>query len=342
MSWRWDCKWEGERTFVCMQGKTQRWGFKMEHSWTAQPTCDRILYYYGDFSVALCFAPTVKTEQKEIEKQGYHKLRENSEQKEQSCYFFKHWDASGSKCALFQKELEISCFHPLQEVYASHYILKFQEFFCFTPWKTKWPKITQLQKQKLLSLWREFYIKTSKRHRCDAPSHLLQSEVKTKVLMHKITTESWIERNFWVISAFAYRFWVLYWYPCQRRSACDLATPVRAPSGLLKTMSACGGEESWTPASGTGPGAHFGHCCGWSFVRRGDSPGYRWRGILARHHSLRHPSPQDQAERSGERNILWKRCKGQRQGREGASLLAHSPRGWPHTPRGLPGSRLER
>lgn len=107
-----------ERTFVRMQGKTQRWGFKMEHSWTARPTCDRILYNYGDFSVALCFAPTVKTEQREIEKEGYHKLRENSEQREQSCYFFKHWEASGSKCALFKKELEISCFHPLQKVSA--------------------------------------------------------------------------------------------------------------------------------------------------------------------------------------------------------------------------------
>lgn len=148
MSWRWDCKWEGERMFVRMQGKTQRWGFKMEHSWTARPTCDRILYYYGDFSVALCIAPTVKTEQREIEREGYHKLRENSEQREQSCYFFKHWEASGSKCAVFQKELEISCFHPLQEVNASHHIIQSPRIVLFYTLKNKMTKNHKMTKNK--------------------------------------------------------------------------------------------------------------------------------------------------------------------------------------------------
>lgn len=54
-----------EWTFFCMQGENRGEGVMMENSWTARPTCDRVLYYYGDFSGALCFAPTVKTEQRE-------------------------------------------------------------------------------------------------------------------------------------------------------------------------------------------------------------------------------------------------------------------------------------
>lgn len=56
-----------------MQGgkkENQRSGLrsKMEHSGTALPTCYRILYYYGDFSVALAFVQTVRERvEKEIE-----------------------------------------------------------------------------------------------------------------------------------------------------------------------------------------------------------------------------------------------------------------------------------
>lgn len=82
----------------------------MEQSWTARPTCNGILYYYGDFSVALCFAPTVKTEQREIEKKGYHKMRENSEQREQSCFLYSLQEALGSKCTLLNKEIEKKLF----------------------------------------------------------------------------------------------------------------------------------------------------------------------------------------------------------------------------------------
>lgn len=159
--------------------------------------------------------------------------------------------------------------------------------------------------------------------------------------MHTLATESWTEGQRWV-TTFAYHFWAFYWYPCQRRSVCDLASPIQAPSGLLKTMSVYVHEESWTPVAGTGPGAHFGHCCGWSFGRCGDCPNYQWRGTLAPHHILHQPSPRDQAEEIDERDILWRRCKEQRRGREGASLFAHAPLGWPHTPRGLPGGWLDR
>lgn len=169
--------------------------------------------------------------------------------------------------------------------------------------------------------------------------HLLQSEVKTKVLRHALTPECWIE--WWHRSVLAYRSWIFYWYQCQKRSACDLATPGLAPSGLLRTTSVWGAEDSWTLVAGTGPGAHFGHCCGWSFGRRDDCPGYRWRGTPAHHRTLHRMSPQDRAE-SDKRGIPRRRWKGQRRGREGASLLAHSPLGWPHTPRVLPGIWLER
>lgn len=37
----------------------------MEHSGTALPTCYRIFYYYGDFSVTLSFAKTLKRESRE-------------------------------------------------------------------------------------------------------------------------------------------------------------------------------------------------------------------------------------------------------------------------------------
>lgn len=37
---------------------------KMEHSRTALPTCYRILYYYGDFPVALGFTQTVREQRK--------------------------------------------------------------------------------------------------------------------------------------------------------------------------------------------------------------------------------------------------------------------------------------
>lgn len=51
-------------------------GQMMEHSGTAPPTCYRIFYYYGDFSMALSFAQTVKREHREIEqKEDYHKLK---------------------------------------------------------------------------------------------------------------------------------------------------------------------------------------------------------------------------------------------------------------------------
>lgn len=40
----------------------------MEHSSTALPTCYRIFYYYGDFSVAPSFAQTVKRDRREGEK----------------------------------------------------------------------------------------------------------------------------------------------------------------------------------------------------------------------------------------------------------------------------------
>lgn len=97
-----ETRWEGGREHLsACREKTQRWGVMMEHSWTARPTCDRVLYYYGDFSVALCFAPTVKTEQREIEKEKYHKLRENSQQREQSCYFLnsEKLQAQSAHCA---------------------------------------------------------------------------------------------------------------------------------------------------------------------------------------------------------------------------------------------------
>lgn len=126
-----------------------------------------------------------------------------------------------------------------------------------------------------------------------------------------ITTESWKERYWSDISTFAYRSWVFYWYPCQRRSACDLASPIQALSGLLKTMTVSVRKDSWTPVAGTGAGAHFGHCYGWSFGRHGDCPNYQWQGTLARHRSLHHLSRQDQAGESDERDILWRRCKGQ-------------------------------
>lgn len=119
MSWRWNCKWGGgDGTFFRMQGKAERWGVMMQHSWTARPTCDRILYYYGDFSVALCFAPTVKNRaerkyrRKVITRWGTTVSRE---------MFFKGWEASGSKCALCKKTIRNKQ-NPLQEVKVSHCI----------------------------------------------------------------------------------------------------------------------------------------------------------------------------------------------------------------------------
>lgn len=315
MSWRWDCKWEGgenvcphagENTEVRVQDGAQL-------NRAANLRQDPLLLWWFFGGPLLC---TNSENRAERNREGRLSQAEGKQwaQRTELLFCFKHWEASDSKCALFKKELEVSGFHPLQEVNASHYITQIPRHFLLYTLENKMTENYPNSKTKatVLSLKREFHIKTSKREWCDAPAHLLQPEVKTKVLMHMLTTESWKKQKFGDISAFAYRAWVLYWYPCQRRSAHDLATLVQAPSGLLKTMSACGGEESLTPVAGTGLGAHFGHCCGWSFGRGGDCPGYRWRGTLARHRSLRHLSPQDQAEKSDERNLLWKRWKGQR------------------------------
>lgn len=52
--------------FISMQEKNGGGGGQMmEHSGTALPTCYRIFYYYGDFSVASSFAQTVKIERRE-------------------------------------------------------------------------------------------------------------------------------------------------------------------------------------------------------------------------------------------------------------------------------------
>ncbi len=70
-----------------MQGKKEKRGGRgqvMEHSGTALPTCYRIFYYYGDFSVAPSFAQTVKEREKIEQKE--RKLPQvkkgNSEQRE--------------------------------------------------------------------------------------------------------------------------------------------------------------------------------------------------------------------------------------------------------------------
>lgn len=61
----------------------------MEHSGTALPTCDRILYYYGDFSVALAFVQTVRErgERNRVEAALFQGSTGNSKQKELRRYF---------------------------------------------------------------------------------------------------------------------------------------------------------------------------------------------------------------------------------------------------------------
>lgn len=54
-------------------------GVVMEHRGTALPTCYRIFYYYGDFSVAPSFAQTVK--ERRIE-QKERKLPQAKEEKQ--------------------------------------------------------------------------------------------------------------------------------------------------------------------------------------------------------------------------------------------------------------------
>lgn len=78
----------GERTVFCMQGENRG-----EGSWwrTARPTCDRVLYYYGDFSGALCFAPTVKTEQRE-NTEGKLSLAERKQWADRAELFYKDWE----------------------------------------------------------------------------------------------------------------------------------------------------------------------------------------------------------------------------------------------------------
>lgn len=119
--------------------------------------------------MAVCFAPAVKTEQREIEKEGYHKLREGKQRAQRSELLFSNTDKPQS-ASLFQKELEISRFHSPQDVNASYYSnYKILLLFLFSFWKTKGP---QIENQKLLSLQREFHTKTSKRQSCDVPSDL--------------------------------------------------------------------------------------------------------------------------------------------------------------------------
>lgn len=58
MSWREDLKWEALTEFINMHEKIKLGGRGqvMEYSETALPTCYRIFYNYGDFSVAPSFA----------------------------------------------------------------------------------------------------------------------------------------------------------------------------------------------------------------------------------------------------------------------------------------------
>lgn len=299
----------------------------MENSWTARPTCDRVLYYYGDFSGALCFAPTVKTEQ-----------RENTEGK-LSHAEGKQWAESR---VIFQR---LRSFRLLQQCTKCKKKIKNKLF----PSSAGSESFT-LYYSNPRNLLRE---KWAKQNSQNQPNYKTKSILSQTIQITSLQHVSWrliahisnrkLDRGAEVSeSTFAYHFWAFYWYPCQKRSVCDLACPIQAPSGLLKTMTVSVHEESWSPVAGTGPGAHSAHCCGWSFERCGDCPNYQWRGTLARHHSLHHPSPRDQAEEIDESDILWRRCKEQRWGREGASLFAHVPLGWPHTPRGLPGGWLDR
>lgn len=162
---------DGESLSAC-RGKKKRGvgrGQVMEHSGTALPTCYRIFYYYGDFSVAPSFAQTVKKrEKREIEQKGresYLKPRrgtvsqENrdvnletfktvSQEKEGLSYRAtnKHTDYAGTlpfKCHLHFLQTRNCCelvFHHLQNAEASmlqksadfNWLL--QTILCFNLW----------------------------------------------------------------------------------------------------------------------------------------------------------------------------------------------------------------
>lgn len=76
---------DGESSSACRRekgwvGRSQM----MEHSRTALPTCYRIFYYYGDFSVAPSFARTVvkKREERERDRAEGEKFTPSQEKKQ--------------------------------------------------------------------------------------------------------------------------------------------------------------------------------------------------------------------------------------------------------------------
>lgn len=146
------------------------------------------------------------------------------------------------------------------------------------------------------------------------------------------------------LSKFTHHSWVSDWSLCQKMSVCVLGTPGLDPSGLLRKMSVWVGVQPGNPVVGTGPESRSAHCCGWSCGNHDDcvAPGYQWPGTLDHRHSLRHKSPQPQAEEGWARGTLWGRYKGLMGGREGASHPARPPQAWTHTPREPPGCWLER
>lgn len=80
----------------------------MEHSRTALPTCYRILYYYGDFPVALGFAQTVR-ESGERERAG-----RGREQREQRSYFESPHLSEGKRLSTKQRDIPTETQWPRQ------------------------------------------------------------------------------------------------------------------------------------------------------------------------------------------------------------------------------------
>lgn len=100
---------DGESSSACRGEKEKRGGRGqvMEHSGTALPTCNRIFYYYGDFSVAPSFAQTVKKEREERDRAEGENVISSQEGKQRAkrieMLIRKHLKPSDRKCALFRE-----------------------------------------------------------------------------------------------------------------------------------------------------------------------------------------------------------------------------------------------